>query len=66
MDQIIMISNKWHYQDVFSEFLYFPLFLSKNSQNEKVLVLLNEVTFSEVNLNESFPSPILPLISFHF
>lgn len=27
MDQVILISNKWHYQDVFSEFLYFALFL---------------------------------------
>lgn len=48
MDQIILISNKCHYQDVVSEFLYFPLFLPKNSQNEKALILLHEVTFSEV------------------
>lgn len=48
MDQIILISNKRQYQDVFSEFLYFLLFLFKDSQNKKVLVLLNEVTFSKV------------------
>lgn len=48
MDQIILISYKWHYENVFSEFLYFPLFLSKNSQNETALVLLNEVTFPEI------------------
>lgn len=46
MDQIILISNKWHYQDIFSEFLHFPLFLSKNSQKETAPILLNEVTFS--------------------
>lgn len=48
MDQITLVSNKWYYQDVFSEFLYFLLILSKNSQIETALVLLNEVTFSEV------------------
>lgn len=45
MDQIILISNEGHYQDLVYEFLYFPLFLSKNSQNETAPVLLNEVTF---------------------
>lgn len=30
MDHIILISNKYYYQDVFSEFLYFPpLFLTQ-------------------------------------
>lgn len=34
MDQIILIANKCHYQDFFSEFLYFPFFLSENSLND--------------------------------
>lgn len=45
MDETILLSNKWHYQDVFSELFYFPLFLCKNRQNETAQVLLDEVTF---------------------
>lgn len=49
MDQIILTANEWHYQALFYEFLYFPLFLSKNSQNETAPALLNKVSFfSEV------------------
>lgn len=59
MDQTILLSNKWHYQDVFSELFYFPLFLCKNRQNETAQVLLDEVTFWRY-LNECFSSPMLP------
>lgn len=44
MDQIVLIYDKYLYQDEFSEFLYI-FFVSKNSQNEITPVLLIEVTF---------------------
>lgn len=45
MDQIILISNTWHYQDVFSEIFYFPSFSSENSQNEAAPVFPDQVIF---------------------
>lgn len=64
MDQVIVISNKWHYQDDFSEFLYFPFFYPR-TVTMKLLVLLNEVIF-QGNLNEHFSPLMMPFISFHF